>query len=285
MLFALKASIAALIFAIGMSATMSDIIYVWRRPLLLVKSLLAMYVIVPLLAVLMARGLDLPWGTEVALMVLAICAGAPLLPKKLIKLGGDPSYVFSLVVTTSLLAVVTVPAGLHVLSRYTSFDSPTTPLQIGTTLLKGFLLPLGAGMLVRVASPVVADMLGDPLLKVASAVLAVCALVLLVASFHLVIELGLPSLLAFAAFTLMALGTGHILGGPDRGQRTALALACAGRHVGLALLVAASYRGPRTLTLVAGYLVASAMVSIPYIRWRSKAIPAANPESAPQVRG
>ena len=89
MLVALKASIAALIFAIGMSATMSDVAYIWRRPVLLGKSLLAMYVIVPLSAALMARGLALPWGTEVALMVLAICAGAPLLPKKLVKLGGD----------------------------------------------------------------------------------------------------------------------------------------------------------------------------------------------------
>jgi len=37
---------------------------------------------------------------------LAICAGTPLLPKKLIKLGGDPDYVFSLIVITSLLAII-----------------------------------------------------------------------------------------------------------------------------------------------------------------------------------
>jgi predicted Na+-dependent transporter len=213
----LKISIAVLIFGIGMSATASDVAYVWRRPALLGKSLLAMYIVVPLGAVLMARALDLPWGTKVALVVLAICAGAPLLPKKLVKLGGDPSYIFSLVVTTSLLAIVTVPAGLHVLSRYAVFESTVTPSQIGTTVLKAFLLPLGAGMLVRVLSPGVAERLGEPVLRVSSAALAVCAVVLLVAGFHLVIAVGLPSLFAFAAFTLIALGAGHVLGGPDRG--------------------------------------------------------------------
>ena len=116
-LLALKASISVLIFAIGMSATVSDVAYLWQRPALLGRSLLAMYVFVPLVAVLMALGLDLPWGTEVALVVLGICAGAPLLPRKLVKLGGNPTYIFSLIVTTSVLSIITVPAGLALLSR------------------------------------------------------------------------------------------------------------------------------------------------------------------------
>ena len=107
----------ALILAIGMTATTDDIVYLWRRPVLLAKSIIAMYVAVPLVAVLMARALDLPRSTELALVVLAVCAGAPLLPKKLIKAGGDPAYVFSLIVTTSLLAIVTVPVSLHLLAQ------------------------------------------------------------------------------------------------------------------------------------------------------------------------
>ena len=38
-----------------------------------------------------------------------------MLPKKLIKIGGDPAYLFSLVVATSLLAIVTVPLSLSLL--------------------------------------------------------------------------------------------------------------------------------------------------------------------------
>ena len=89
---------------------------------MLVKSIIAMYVVVPTVAVLMARVFDLPERTELALVILAICAGAPLLPKNPIKFGGDPSYVFSLIVNTSLLAIVTVPASLHLLAGAISLD-------------------------------------------------------------------------------------------------------------------------------------------------------------------
>ncbi|MGD2011556.1 MAG: hypothetical protein PVI76_10685, partial [Desulfobacterales bacterium] len=189
LLILLKASIAALIFAIGMTATTEDIVYLWRRPALLLKSIIAMYIVMPAVAVLMAWTLDLPPRTELALVVLAICAGAPLLPKKLIKFGGDPSYVFSLIVTTSLLAIVTVPASLHFLAEIISFDtSAVTPSQVARIILKTFLLPLGVGMLFRLAVPALADRFGDSLLKIASAVMALCALAALAVGFRLIFE-------------------------------------------------------------------------------------------------
>ena len=274
MVFVLKASIAVLIFAIGLSSTWDDVIFVWRRPSLFLRSLLAMYVVVPVAAVVMARVLDLPWSTEAAIVVLAICAGAPLLPKKVLQLGGDPSYIFSLVVATSVFAVVTVPFGIRLLSEALELESAVTSGQVASTIVRAFLAPLGAGMLVRVVRSDVADRLGDPLLRVASVSLLVCGIIVLGFSIRAVVDLGLPSLLAFATFTATALAAGHLLGGPDPAERTSLAVACASRHVGLALLVAASYRGDRALALVAAYLIASALVSIPYVQWRRRVLAA-----------
>lgn len=239
--------------------------------MLLLKSLLAMYVVMPAVAVLMARVLDLPPRTGLALVVLAICAGAPLLPKKLIKFGGDPAYVFSLIVTTSILAIVTVPASLHILSDIISFDTKAvTPSQVAGVILKTFLVPLGLGMLVRLVVPAMAERIGDPLLKIAGTVMALSALVALAIGLRLVFEVGLPSLLAFAAFTLAAIVVGHLFGGPDPSDRTSLAIACASRHIGLALLIAVNTRGPHTLAMVVAYLLASAVISIPYVRWITK---------------
>ena len=273
MMLVLKASIVALILAIGMSATTDDIVYLWRRPVLLAKSLLAMYVVMPLVAILMARTLDLPRSTELALVVLAVCAGAPLLPKKLIKAGGDPAYVFSLIVTSSLVAIVTVPTSLHLLGHYISFDTTAvTPARVAQVILTSLLLPLGAGMLIRKAAPGLAERVGDPLLRVAGIVMSLCALLVLVAGFHLVFDVGVPSLVAFAAFTLTAIAAGHSLGGPDASDRRSLAVACASRHIGLALLIAANARRQQTLALVAAYLLASAVVSIPYMWWQSNKV-------------
>lgn len=271
LLLLLKTSIGGLILAIGMTATTDDIIYLWRRPALLFKSITAMYVVMPIAAVLMARLLDLPPGTELALVILAICAGAPLLPKKLIKFGGDPSYVLSLIVTTSLLAIVTVPASLHVLAGIISFDtSAITPAQVARIILKTFLLPLGLGMLLRLLFPALVEQIGGPLLKIAGIVMGLCAIVVLAAGFHLVWNVGLPSMLAFALFTSVAILAGHLLGGPHPSTRSSLAIACSSRHIGLALLIAANTRGHHALALVVAYLLASTMVSISYIMWSKR---------------
>ena len=267
---ALRVSIAALLFATGMSVTLKDVAWLWRRPVLLAKSVLAMYVAAPAIAVVMARSLDLPRPTEVALVVLAICAGAPLLPRKLVRLGGDASYVFSLVLTTSLVAIVTVPASLHILAEYLSFDPTITPMAVAWAIARTFLLPLGAGMVARAVAPGFADRVDDILLKAASIVMVVCAVVLLVAAWRQILAVGLPSLLAFGVFTLAVMGSGHLLGGPDPAHRTSLAVASATRHIGLALLVATGAKGANALPLVAGYLFASAVVSIPYLRWRKR---------------
>ena len=283
LVLALKVSVAGLLFATGMSVTVKEITWLWRRPVLLAKSVLAMYVVAPVVAVLMARTLDLPRPTEVALVILAICAGAPLLPRKLIKLGGDAPYVFSLVLTTSLLAIATVPASLHLLERYLSFNPPVTPAAVAVAIVKSFLLPLGAGILVRAVAPAFADKVDDTLLKVASLVMGVGALVLIVGAWRHVLTLGWPSFLAFAVFTLAVILGGHILGGPDPEDRTVLAVTCATRHIGLALLIAATAKGPNALSLVAGYLFASALVSIPYIRWRKRIHAPAKADEAGKV--
>lgn len=269
----LKISIAAMILAMGMNASLKDITYLWHRPLLLIKSVAAMYLVLPLLVILMAIFLDLPPRTELALVVLAICAGAPLLPKKLMKFGGDPSYVLSLIVTTSLLAIITVPVSLHFLARSTFFEiAPDVPhlWNVAVVILKSFLLPLGLGMAIRLVAPALAERYADLLLKVSGAVMALIAVVALILGIHLILEIGWQSLLAFVLFTLTAIGSGHLLGGPDPLNRTSLAITCTSRHIGLALLIAAHTRGEHALPMVVGYLLVSAVMSIVYFKWASK---------------
>lgn len=78
------------------------------------------------------------------------------------------------------------------------------------------------------------------------------------------------------ATTLVALAIGHALGGRDPDDRTALAVSCASRHVGIAMLAASTVPGPRVAVLVLAYVLAAAVVSIPYLRWRKRTRPAAS---------
>jgi bile acid:Na+ symporter, BASS family len=74
--------------------------------------------------------------------------------------------------------------------------------------------------------------------------------------------------LTLAGLIAISLAIGHLLGGPVEDDRSALAIACATRHIGIAVLVAASVPGPRTSVLVAFYTLISAVISIPYLCWR-----------------
>ena len=142
-----------------------------------------------------------------------------------------------------------------------------TAAHVAGVILKTFLLPLGTGMLLRWVAPALAERIGEPLLKIAGIVMVLCAIIALASNFHLVFEVGLPSLVAFCAFTIAAILAGHLFGGPDPSDRNSLAIACASRHIGLALLIAANAPSRRALELVVAYLLASAVVSIPYVLW------------------
>jgi BASS family bile acid:Na+ symporter len=267
LLLLLKAAVAVIVFAIGMDSTLKDATYLWRRPGLLLRSLLAMYVLVPLAALALVKVLTLPPGVEIALLVLAVSAGAPLLPRKLLGIG-DGAYIFSLVVTSSFLAIVLVPAWLALLGPQFGHSVDLEAERVAWVLAKSFVLPLIAGMLVRGLVPTLAERFGNDLMGIAGLVLTFSAVMLLGLHWEVLLEARWMGVLTLAALLIMALTIGHRLGGPAQDDRTALAIACSTRHLGIAVLVAASLPGPRTAVIVAVYILTSAACSIPYLRWR-----------------
>jgi BASS family bile acid:Na+ symporter len=267
LLLLLKVSVGLLILAIGMGSTFSDLAYLWRRPGLLVRSLLAMYVLVPLAALVLVTLLPLAPPIKAALLVLAVSAGAPLLPKKLGAFESD-AYVFSLVVTSSVLAVVLVPAWVSLLGEHFGMAMEISPVTVAKAIAKAFLLPLAAGMVLRLLWPSWAQRWSDTLLAAAGIVLMACGVLMLATHYELLLLAHWWGFAALVALMLAALAIGQLLGGPTADDRTALAIACATRHVGIAVLVATSFPGPRTAVLIAAYVVASAAVSIPYLKWR-----------------
>ena len=77
------------------------------------RSLFAMYVLTPLTAMLLVLAFPAHQAVEIAVLLMAISAGAPPLPKKFLKLSVNPPYVYSLAIIASLLAIVSVPVARH----------------------------------------------------------------------------------------------------------------------------------------------------------------------------
>src|SRR5262245_16078939 len=88
----LQISVGLVVFSIGLQAQRGDLSYLLRNPAMLVRSLLAMNVIMPILAVATALAFHLRPEVEVALILLAVAPVPPILPGKQKKAGGNVSY-------------------------------------------------------------------------------------------------------------------------------------------------------------------------------------------------
>ena len=259
----LKVTVVLMVLAIGLGATPKDATFLLHRLRLLLRSVIAMYVLVPLVALLVTRLVPLVPGVRAALLVLAVSAGAPLLPRKLNHVG-DAVYSFSLVLLTSALAIVVVPAWIVWLGPQFDVLQGVSPMRVARRLAASLFAPLVAS-LARVG--------GIVLIAAAVAMIATHGSVLLAAHRAGVGALG--------GVIVGALAVGHLLGGQAPGNRAALAVACATRHIGIAVLVASTLPGPPAAVLVALYVMTSTVVSLPYLVWsRRLPVMAAAPGAA-----
>jgi bile acid:Na+ symporter, BASS family len=273
--FLLQGAVIASVLALGLSASATDVLYLCHRPGLLLRSFLAMYVVTPLIAVLLMLSMNLPAGRNLGLVLVAISAGAPLLPKTMLKLGCNPPYVYSLVVSTSLVAVITIPCSLAILGPMLPATVRESPLPVAVVVAKTFLVPLALGMLLRRFAPRTVDRIRGPVRLVAGIVLMTVLLSVLVLNFSDVLEVDLSSLGAIAVLTFAGLAVGHLFGGPEPGNRTCLALACSSRHLGLAAVIAmTNFPESKPLPIVLVFVIVSVVATILYAHWRKKQLAA-----------
>ena len=284
--FLLQGAVIASVLALGLNARPADLLYLWRRPGLLFRSFLAMYVLTPLIAVLLVALLALPPGQSLGLMLVAVSAGAPLLPKTMLKLGCNPPYVYSLMVSTSLAAVLTVPSSLAVLSPLLPESVREAPLSVAAIVARTFFVPLAVGMAFRRLAPHTADRLRRPVMLTAGLVLVAVLLGLLALHISAVVAVDLPSLGAIAALTVAGLAVGHLLGGPEPGDRIGLALASSSRHLGLAAVIAVTnFPELHPLPMVLIFIVVSALATMLYARWYTRPLAARAAEKPPAEKG
>jgi predicted Na+-dependent transporter len=149
-------------------------------------------------------------------------------------------------------------------------------------MAKTILLPVAVGMGLRLAWPKWTDVLANRLMSVAGLVLTVCGIALLVTHGEILRNIGWHGVAGLAAFLVSALAIGHLLGGPSSDDRTALAVICATRHIGVALAVAITFAGTNVPVLIVGYVITTAVLSLLYLFWRRRKSAASSmPDTTP----
>jgi bile acid:Na+ symporter, BASS family len=269
----LQASIILMVLAIAMRSSWSDLTHLFRHPALLVKSLVARNLVMPVAAVALMYLFPLEPPVRVALVLLSITPVPPFLAGTQLKAGGRQEYTIGLLASHTMLAIVLVPVSLMVLNLV--FE---TKLQFtANNVLKPMgivLIPMVVGVLLRrTLRSSVANRAADVAHKVSMALLVVGALALLVLTANQIVTLiGDGTLVAFVLFTATGLLAGHLLGGPYEEDRTALALATPARHPGVAIAVAVANFPNQAHVAGAAvilYLLVEMLTARPYIARRA----------------
>jgi bile acid:Na+ symporter, BASS family len=276
---AFQLSIMLTVFGFGLNATVEDVLYVVRRPRILVISVVSMFIVMPFLALVLAIVFNPPQVALVALVALALSPVPPTLLGKERGEGGRPSYGLGLTATVSILSIVLVPALVAFLGRLLDKPFQVGALAVAGQVFLAVVLPLAAGMLVRAFLPRMADRVKKPAAAVANVgFLAVCLFLLATVFPRLGEVLTFPTVAAFAAFTALGLAFGHFMAGPAPGDSSVLALASAVRHPGIALAIAgANFPSLHFGAVIMLYLLIAAVVCVPYMKLmqqRSAASPA-----------
>ncbi len=276
----LKASIFGIVFSIGLRTSLGELSMGFRRPANLVKGAVAMFVLMPLVAVGLTLGLDPRAPTGLILVAAALSPVPPILPNKEMKAGAGAAQAVGGMVGASFLAMLLLPFGVSLIGSWFGLDLDIPREPAVRIVLTSILIPLFAGILLKTLVPGVADRLAGPAGKAAALLLLLAALPILFqigpAMWGL---LGGRTLLAFVLFAVIGVVVGHILGSENPDFQTVLAISTPSRHPALAAAVASAARPELEGILPAAvlYLLVSIVVTGVYLARRKKA---GQPEAA-----
>jgi bile acid:Na+ symporter, BASS family len=269
---ACKVSVIMVVLATGMLTTFRDATSLLREPKTLLASIVARNVLMPAIALVLIAIFPMHPAVKIAIMLLSVTPLPPLLPAALEKAGGRKDYCLSLLFFHGLLSIILVPLSLVVLDKVTGGNAAFSPVAVANTVGQTIILPLLLGIAIR-------RLAGDSVEKAANAIGQVGKIVLLIASlpFLAVIWPALQKLayngmiLAMVLFIVGGLVIGQLLGGRRDGDKSALAIATASRHPGLAIAIAAENFAEQKVLVVGavGIYTVLRMIVVPlYERWR-----------------
>ena len=269
----LQASIMLTVLGLGLTASFQDATFLFRRPALLLRAVLAMNVVMPIIAVVIATTSSLPFEVKVALVALAVSPIPPMIQKKQITAGGREEYVVGLFVAMSVLAIVLVPLTVVIIDDVFGRSAAIGPAAVAKIMLMTVLAALVVGLLIRQWMPA-AEKASGVIITIAGILLAIGTALLLFGLWPITrTYLGNGVALKLAVLAAIGLGVGHFFGGPRPGDRTALAMSTASRHPAVALAISTSgtISEPKPeLAIILLYLVVATIVSIPYQKWRER---------------
>lgn len=268
LLTAIKITIVLLMVSLGMETTRQALLQLWRRSWLLVGSLVAAFVVVPVITYGIFQILPLPIGTKAGLFAISITPGAPMVYRAAMKRGiGNPELAVSFQVTVALLVIILAPIWLEIISALTgsNYGIPFSVLlkQVSTIQL----IPLLIGMVLHRWLPDLVECVTPIVMKMSQIALYVLVVILLaVLGLKIIAGIHVWTILAAVLMAASAIIGGHLLAGPEAANRLTIANANAQRNPGLALTITAwtlsQQQGNATVAMVVYLITSIVMIAV-----------------------
>jgi BASS family bile acid:Na+ symporter len=273
--------VVLLVVAIGIRARLEQPLLLLRRPALALRAMVAMYVALPAFVLVLVWLVPLQTGVGAVLLGFAVSPVLPPWAKKGAAVGGHADYVISLQVLSSGFALLVVPIMIWIGYRMFGVAATLDPLAVELVLLVTVAVPLILGVGLARFYPGAAPRIAVLADRVGGVLLLLGLVALLVVNGRAILgAIGQGTLVAIVAVVAFGLLIGHLLGGPDPGNRGALASATVSRHPAIALLLASGAFPEQEATVIGTvllYLLAALLLTVPYERWRMQVIRAQPP--------
>lgn len=163
---AAQVSVFVSVFGFGLRAGPQDVLYLLRRPRLLGLSLLSMFVVMPVFALVLVLVFERSPAVAIAVSTLALSPVPPLLPRTEDQAEADTSYGFGLMVTVALLSILIVPALVGFLGRIMGLQFVYPAQTVMIEMLRVVVLPVILGLLLNRLAPQLAERLKEPITRI-----------------------------------------------------------------------------------------------------------------------
>lgn len=234
--------------ALGLSLTVKQILAPLSSINLVGRSLVANFVLIPLVAYLLKTVIPLDPSLGTGLILLATAAGAPFLPKLAQAAKADVAFSVGLMVLLMVVTVVYVPLVLPLLLPGVAVN----PVDIARSLIVLMLMPLAVGLVVNARYEDIAASLQPHMAQASSlSLLAVFVLMLVLNVRTLLGTIGSGAIITAIAFIMAALAIGYFIG-PTATTRSVMGLGTAQRNIAAAMVVATGNFSddPAVLTMI-----------------------------------
>jgi bile acid:Na+ symporter, BASS family len=253
--------------SVGLALTVQQIVTPLRNRRLVALSLVANFVLGPIVAIGLARllGLDKPLG--IGLLLVGVAGGAPFLLKLAELAKADMPFAVGLMVVLMVITVGYMPIVLPQLLQGVSVN----PASIARSLILLMLIPLAVGLALRAWHPPGAARVRAFVAPVSS--ISMIFVVALTTAGHfrsMMSTLGSLGILAAVIFVAICFGIGWALGGPAAETRRVLSLGTAQRNTAAALVVASqNFSDAKVVVMITVVMIVSFAVLMPLARMLS----------------